>query len=264
MLFSRWLAFIILFGYLMPIQASDLADELPKRSLTVAFAENYPPFSSLAENGEATGILKDFLEALLRERLGVRISYGVYPWARGQELVREGVVDAFFTIPNDSRREYTTVSTRPLFVSDYYLYTGKTNVNAGLLHSINSLSELSQHQQLVHAHILGGGWHGTHLAQMKNVTVVRDSRRILELLRLNRVDVYIEQRPLMNYQLKQLGIQDEILEIPNVMDATQWHLCISKQSEYTMLMPHVDRLLDDLAASGELETIRQNIFNRYR
>ncbi|WP_020406256.1 substrate-binding periplasmic protein [Hahella ganghwensis] len=241
----------------------DLPD-LPSRHMTIAFAENYPPFSWSEGKHEVKGILKDILHEVLEDRLGLSVSYDTYPWARGQQLVREGLVDAFFTIPNSDRLTYTEVSLWPLFASDYYMYTGKNNPNIPVLKEITTLAELKTHSYLTHSYILGGGWHGENLGDVENKWIEQDSKKILKLLEFNRADVYIEQRPLMHYQMKILGYKDEILEMPAQLDTTKWHLCISKKSPYTIILPMLNDLLGTLATSGELRKINQKIFDRYR
>ncbi len=234
------------------------------RVMTIAFAENYPPFSWKNLDGEVKGILPDFTRELLEKRMGVKLDAIIFPWARGQLQVQEGAIDALFTIPTAARLSYTEATELPLFVSDYYLYTGRNNPHIALLRSMDSLQALKENQMLGHAYILGGGWHEANLADVAKKEIVQDSKHILKLLQHNRVDVYIEQRALMNYQMKVLGFKDEIVEVPNSMGATNWHLMVGKNSPFKDDLPKLNKLIKDLTASGEMAKIREQIFSEYQ
>ncbi len=258
------LLFLILFAASSSAEVVDAGAPLPKRPLTIAFAENYPPFSWRSKEQIPQGILRDFLEATLEKRLGIQVQYAIYPWARGQLLVQNGEVDGFFTIPTPKRGAYTEVSQQPLFVSNFYLYTGAENPNIALLRNLRTLDAVKRYPELRHVAIVGAGWHSTQLDGVKELEYVQDSMHILKLLRYNRADVYIEQRPLMSYQMKTLGYADNIIEIANTMDATHWHLMIGKTSAYIPVLARLDALLTQLEKRQELDALREQIFSRYR
>jgi len=232
--------------------------------MTIALAENYPPFSWMNSSQTIEGILKDFLHELLETRMGINVTYNIYPWARGQKLVEDGIADAFFTIPNSNRQLYTEITKTPIFSSDYFMYTSKFNPNLELLRNTHTLTDLKALSNLTHAYIVGAGWHGENLGDLPNIWIEQDSKHILALLQFNRADVYIEQRPLMNFQIKMFGYKGEIIEIPNKMDTTPWHLCISKKSPFTMILPELNELLENLDSTGELESLREKIFSQYQ
>ncbi|OZG72733.1 hypothetical protein BTA51_14515 [Hahella sp. CCB-MM4] len=244
--------------------AKDGTPHYPGRAMSIAFADNYPPFSWQSDDNEVKGILRDFLHELLENRMGLKVEFHIYPWARGQKLVKDGLADAFFTIPNADRLTYTKASKLPIFTSDYYMYTGKNNPNLELLKGLHTLQELKEQKQLTHAYIVGGGWHGVHLGDVAHKWVEQDSKRILMLLELNRADVYIEQRPLMNYQMKLLGYKGEIVEVPNMMDVTNWHLCIGDKSPFLVILPELDRTMAEMTENKELDTLREEVFSSYR
>lgn len=232
--------------------------------MKVAFAEDYPPFSWRPKDGSVQGILRDLLAELLESRLGVPVEYFIYPWASAQLLVEEGKMDAFFSIPTPARGLYTETTQHPLFVSDYYLYTGIENPNIALLKTVHSLEELKRLTDIRHVAMFGAGWHGTNLAGVTYIETVQDSRHIPKLLQFNRADVYLEQRPLMDYQIKALGYSGKILEIPNSMAATHWHLMISKLSHFKSVLPKLDALIASMEERGEYQKIQERVFEHYR
>lgn len=112
--------------------------------------------------------------------------------------------------------------------------------------------------------MFGSGWHETLLANMDNVVTVPNASVIPQMLVLGRADVYIEQREMFQYQAMTSGVLEEVttLEQPSIM-RNEWHLFISKNSRHLHLAPGITEVLKDLRQSGELEEIRQSIFNRY-
>ncbi|MBI9092048.1 MAG: transporter substrate-binding domain-containing protein [Desulfobacterium sp.] len=232
--------------------------------MRIQYATGYEPFSFSDDGHGARGILVDLMDEILGRQMGIPIVHEICPWARCQHRVEHGKRDAFFTIPTPRRRGYTTVSRLPVFSSPYILFTGVNNPRIDEIRRIKSLDELRKHTNLSNACILGGGWHKTNLKGVKHLSQVLNSTKIMELLKHSRADIYIEQTLLVRYQLKQLGMQADIVEIPNVMDMTHWHLCIGKKSPFVNLMPAIDKKLEQMQQSGALKKLQEKIFRKYK
>ncbi len=230
--------------------------------LHIMYAQGFEPFSW--SDPEPRGILIDFMDEILGRRLNIPIQHEICPWARCQHMVANGQRDAIFTIPNAQRRAYAEVSHLPLFSSEFVIFTGAKNPQLDEIREIKSLAELKSRPELVNVSIIGGGWHGVNLEGVKQHTRVVSSTEIMKLLKHNRADIYIEQAALVRYQLKMLGMEQDIVEIPNVLDVTGWHLCIGKGSPLVGLMPAIDRELELMQRDGSLERLRREIFSRYR
>ncbi len=179
-------------------------------------------------------------------------------------MVEKGSADAFVTIPNAKRRQYTQVSDIPFFSSNFLMHIGSGNAKISQLKKISSLAQLLTHKDIVHGHIVGGGWHKVKLKSANLVQKATNSLQILEMLDRNRVDVYIEQAPLIRYQMKILGFEGRIIELPQVMDETQWHICISKKSNYVKILPELNQLLKEMQGDGSLAQLQKKIFKQYQ
>ncbi len=239
-----------------------LSAPLQADELRIMYAQSFEPFSWAGP--EPRGILVDFVDEILVRRLNIPLKHEIGPWARCQHMVANGQRDAIFTIPNAQRRAYAEVSRWPLFSSEFVIFTGVNNPHIDEIRQIGSLAELKLHPELVNVSIIGGGWHSTNLEGVKQHTRVVNSTEILKLLKHNRADIYIEQAALVRYQLKMLGMEQDIVEIPNVLDVTDWHLCIGKRSPLVGLMPAINRELEQMQRDGSLERLRREIFSRYR
>ncbi len=232
--------------------------------MRIQYAQSYDPFSFSDDGLQTRGILIEFLDEILGRQMGIPIIHEICPWARCQHMVQHGKRDAFFTIPNAKRRAYTDVSSLPFFSSEYILFTGANNPHIDEIRNIKSIDELRRHTDLINICIIGGGWHTNNLKGVKHLVQVVNSTKVMELLKHNRADVYIEQAVLVRYQMKQLSMKADIVEIPNVMDVTNWHLCIGRKSSFVDLMPTINRKLEEMQKNGSLKKVQDEIFGRYQ
>ncbi|WP_019613842.1 substrate-binding periplasmic protein [Psychromonas ossibalaenae] len=233
------------------------------KEMRVVFSDGYLPFSWQQDN-QIKGILKDLLDEILVQRMGIKVSYEICPWARCQMMVKEGQRDALFTVSSTKRDRYSMKTELPLFISDFFIYSGANNKNLPLLQRVKNLESLLALENLRYVYLLGSGWHDQNLATAHHVTTVLYPAKILDLLKFNRADVYIEQAVSMNYQIKRLNLNQGIIQIPAVMDHTSWHLYIGNKSDYISILPQLDRMLDKMQKEGSLQKLHDKIFSKYQ
>jgi ABC-type amino acid transport substrate-binding protein len=233
------------------------------REIHIVYANEYQPFSWLDENKQPRGISVDFLEEIFHKRMGLSTRHEVLPWKRAQLDVESQAADVFISIPTEARRKYAEVSALPLFSSKFIIFTGVTNPNIAEIRSIHSVDELISKDHLVNIMIIGGGWHGSHLSKAKHLIQVPHAPKILEMLKLNRADVYVEQEAIMRYQARYLQLESDILAIDNVLDITQWHIHVGKGSPFVEKMPEVNALLQKMEKDGSLKNLQRQIFEKY-
>lgn len=234
------------------------------KELKAVYAQDYLPFSWSEEGSVAKGVEVDFVSAVLGDKLGMKITHMVYPWARAQSMVEEGRADLFVTIPNKKRRSYTLVSEIPLFSSNFLMHTGVSNPKKSRLSNITNLKDLIKQEDIIHGHIVGAGWHAVKLKGVSLLKIAPSSLQILQLLDRNRIDVYIEQTPLIRYQIKTLGFEGRIEEIPHILEETHWHICLSKKSSFIGIMQQLDALLIKMKNDGTLLTLQEKVFSQYQ
>ncbi|NRA15567.1 MAG: transporter substrate-binding domain-containing protein [Oceanospirillaceae bacterium] len=232
-------------------------------AITIIYGADYKPFA-WGEEGAAYGVQKDFVEEILGKRLGIKVIHETCPWARCQDLVREGLKDGFFTIPTSERALYTKTSSLPFYETHFVMHTSKNNPYIKQLKAITSLKDLEKIQSLKHIHMFGSGWHKNALKNMKYISTINDASQIPMMLKLLRVDVYIEGAEMFRYQAKKAGILDELVTFnePSIRELG-WHIFIGNKSKYQYLIPKINQILERLRASGELEKIKHQIFLKY-
>lgn len=129
---------------------------------------------------------------------------------------------------------------------------------------MTSLADLEQLDKLRHIHMLGSGWHINALKNMQHVSTITDASDIPMMLKLQRADVYIEQAEMFIFQAKKAGVFEEVVTFqqPSIRKLG-WHIFIGHKSKFQFLMPKINKTLEELQASGELEKIKQQIFSKY-
>ncbi|MDI9244720.1 transporter substrate-binding domain-containing protein [Marinobacter sp. CHS3-4] len=251
-------AVLVLLGLFL-FTAQTIADS----AIVVGYGDAYEPFAWV-EEGQVRGIQVDFVEAVLVERMGLKVRHEGCPWNRCQREVRKGEKDAFFTVPTAEREEYTLKSLFPFYVTRFVMHTSRENRFRDQLSEVRTLEELESMTELRHVHMLGSGWHESALANMEHVQTSHGADMIPILLARDRADVYIEQAEMFRYQARQKGVLDEVISFDQfAAGALGWHLFIGRDSKHADVMSRIDLVLAEMTASGELQTLKRQIFAKY-
>lgn len=252
----------VVLGICLAILGTPAIAECMPKTMTVVHAEGYYPYH-WQEGGVVKGIQIDLINEIVGRLAGIPVTNEVFPWSRCQLQVASGEKDAFLTYPSEERREYTEVVSIPFFVSEYVIFTSNNNPFIEELKGVKTLQGFGDKDYIKIVHMRGSGWHKTKLKHVKQTYPVNTAEQMLRMLSMGRVDVVLGQREFFYPHVKKSGIKSDFVEIPNVMDSIQFNLCISKKSPFVSRIPELNKLLEELSASGELEVIRQKIFNKY-
>jgi polar amino acid transport system substrate-binding protein len=69
------------------------------------------------------------------------------------------------------------------------------------------------------------------------------------------VDAFIEGQWSARKSINTLGLQAKLVELPQVIDRTHYHLCIRKDSPYVNILPVFDKAISDMRREGALDLI---------
>jgi len=87
----------------------------------------YPPYCWQDSEGQAKGIYIDIIEEVIHDRMEIPVVYHEYSWDVAQQLVKDGMADAFITVPTPERRLYTDISNEPLLSDVSVIFTQRNN-----------------------------------------------------------------------------------------------------------------------------------------
>lgn len=226
-----------------------------KNSMKIVYFDNYPPFS-WEENNKMTGILIDVVTEAIKNQMGIQISNEGYPWARAQKMVMMNMADAFITVPTPERRGYTEISTEPVISVTFSLFASKENAKIEALGRVKTISDLSGYKLI---NYIGSGW-GKHNLGGMDVFWVPTLTDVIHLLANNKYDAFVDVSQVVRSNINRLGYQEDIIELPNVLDYSSFNLCIGKNSPYVDILPKFDETIRKMRESGKL----QEIYDRYK
>ncbi len=62
----------------------------------------------------------------------------------------------------------------------------------------------------------------------------------------------------IRYNIKKLGYQDRIIELPNIIDSAPFRFCIGKKSTYVNILSKFDETIKEMKKDGKLQKIYDN------
>lgn len=225
-------------------------------ALNIVYFDSYPPFSWQDENEQMKGILIDVLNEAIQTRMGIPISHSGYPWARAQKMVLEGMADGFVTVPTPERKEYIKASKEPVVVLEVTLFTQKGHPKMEELKKIHTFADLQGFTLLDY---IGDGWGEKRFAGFE-VDLCPKVENVFLKLQRGRGDLFVQNSQMSHHVIKQLGLQEEIVEIPNVLETSTFHLCIGQHSAFVDILDEFDKTIEAMRADGTLQTI----YNAYK
>lgn len=232
------------------------AHALPEGPLQIVYFHDFQPFSWEDEDKQMQGILIDVLTESITNRMGISTTHKGYPWARAQNYVKTGQSDAFATLATPERRTYTEVSDQPVIIitGRPFLHTLSPDFD-----KLNQVSSISGLKQFKHIQYVGNGWAKQHLKGM-DVRWVPTLSDTLKILASGSSHVFISSSQVVNFNIKQLGYQDKIIEVPNDIHQSPFKLCIGKKSPYVFILKEFNSILKQMKNDGTLE----KIYNKYQ
>ncbi|GAK59144.1 amino acid ABC transporter substrate-binding protein, PAAT family [Candidatus Vecturithrix granuli] len=219
--------------------------------MQLVYFNDYAPFSWENEQKQMQGILIDVLTEALQNRMKISVSHTGYPWKRAQHLVQQGEADAFCTVPTEERRTYTEVSHEPVIVATFTVFVRTDHPKLEQISMIKTLADLKEYTL---GHFLGAGWAQQNLEGM-DVKWASDLEAVLYNLAKGRFDLHPGASQVVRFTIKQLGLKQQIAEIPTVLDSQPFSLCIGKLSPFVNILPKFDQTLQEMKADGTLQQI---------
>lgn len=221
-------------------------------ALTVVYFEDYPPYSFRdAETGALRGILIDVNEEILANRLGLTVVHQGLPWARAQHFVKTGQADAYCTVPTPERRAYMLFTREPVLIASMRVFTRHDHPQMEQLKQVTSTEQLQQYTISVY---IGSGWAKGALEGME-VFWPHSLEQSLVMVAHGRADISVGVARVMAYQVKRLGLDNQIVELKNDLSRAPFHFGLARHSSYVEYLPDYERELAKMVEDGSLERI---------
>jgi polar amino acid transport system substrate-binding protein len=235
---------------ILVFSASAYAGEVMK----FGFSETLTPYA-WQENGQDRGILVDIANEAIQKRMGIAVSYHIYPWERAQHMVREGLLDAHIT-NGPLRKEWAEYSNEVVTELTWGIFVKAGNPKLEQIKKAKSLEELRPFQFVDY---IGNGWAKANLVDKKfDVYLVRTPATIFSLLAKGRGDMNIMPALQGRYYIKEQGLKGQIDELPPIMPPIPFHLVIGKNSPFTKILPEFDKTIRQMKDEGYVQAVIDN------
>lgn len=218
----------------------------------IAYHEEFAPYSQ-RRDGKMAGILVGIMDELLVKRMGLGIEHEGFPWARAQQRVKEGQSDAFVTVPTDERMAYTVPTQEWVTQGRLAMFVRVDEPRRAQLEKIKAIAELKGFNVGTY---LGNSWVKSKFTDVEvNYVTNRDSA--LKMLQAGRLQVMVDAASPTRAAVRIAGMEKEIVELPPVLDVSEAHLCIGKQSPLLAHVKDIDATLRKMKADGSLQRLSE-------
>lgn len=211
--------------------------------------ENTPPYEFM-ENGTLKGIDADMIKAVCA-KLGLTPKFEETPWKRGMTEVKEGKVDAIFSLyRNDEREGFLYFPEKGLSVEKNILVSKKGgDVKVAKMDDLNgkTVGVISEYS------------YGDAFDNYKGA--VRDesanTEMLLKKLENDRIPVIVVNELIYNSLAKKLGLADKLEVQPFVVSTEAMYVGFSqaKGEAAKKLTEDFSKAINELVASGEQKKI---------
>jgi ABC-type amino acid transport substrate-binding protein len=169
-------------------------------------SNDYAPYSVLGADGKMRGLLVECLN-LIAAKSGLAFEFHGMPWARGQQLIKAGDLDACCAYPTDERRTYIDFFDTPLI-------TDRT----GVVHRASDvrIRPTMNKEQLGALRIgtfLGASW-SQMLFPNNRLTMAGSQDAVVKMIGFDRIDAYVESEIMARHKIKGQTLPNEITFTP--------------------------------------------------
>jgi len=228
-------------------------------------AEDWPPFEFI-ENNEVVGIDIDIIRSIFN-KINVPYEIQIVPWARAWKLIVNGVADISLTTSRKPERDpYVYYSNEDMWLSEYVFFVNQDNYDP----NFNGYED-AQKKKLRIGIIRDNSYdpdfwkvfphtpEGDYNAQLD---AVRDPMINFLKLSKNRIDLYIMDKTVGLYIIKNNNFSEQITYYNNTLFAKGYPIAFSKKSSFPGLKDIADKFNYELILFKKSDEY-QKIFNKW-
>ena len=220
--------------------------------IRLAINTHFRPYSFCDEEGALRGLLIDEIR-LAADGAGLAVDFVDRPWARGQQMVRSGELDALCTIPTKERRSYVLFAPTPLFHEDVVLVGRADNPRLWQARTLEDLKRLKIAQPF------GTGWLRGYLSDDQIIWSPYVSN-ILSMIEAGRVDATIYGRAAIEAAIaaSPYAAVLHVAAFPALPHDEGFCFGLRKSfPDAERLIDQIDQSLSHLSAKGGFDPIRE-------
>lgn len=208
------------------------------------------------EQGEYIGLGADLARAIAQQQ-GIHIKFGIYPWARAQHMVANGLADVLVGPYKSSARESIFLFSDHPFYQDNMVFYKLTESKASWDGSYESLKKKRLVAVLGWTYGAAFNQERTHLG----VTDVNTVEGGLTMLLNNRMDFFVANERNTLAGMTALGMPERFTSVTPLIGTEVGYFAFAKGAEHEALRKAFNVGMGKLIASGEYASMarRNNI-----
>lgn len=230
---------IVFFAFLAIFEVSEVFAQT--KTILIATLE-YPPFI-YSDGGQVKGPIVDKVKKVF-DRLGIDVKIQILPIARGLLMVKNGEVDAYFSLKKTAEREQYLLFTNTQLVKQPFVFFVKNN--SKILWNGN-IDELKKYKIGVVSKTSYGIIFDEYVKNknFSNIDEAQSFELNIKKLIAGRVDMVINSYDVGRYLLKKLNSENEVVALDPPVEIVNSYLAFTKVRDYSDLAAQFDILLSE-------------------
>ena len=210
-----------------------------QQKIVIATLE-YPPFI-YSENDQVKGPVVDRVKSIFNQ-LGVDVTIEIYPIARGLLMVKNGEVDAFFSLKKTPEREKDLLFTKEPIIQQPFVFFVKKESNIQWNGAIEDITKYR-------IGIVNNASYGIVFDEyvknkiINNIDEAQAFEQNIKKLIAGRVDIIINSYDVGQTIIKKLNAENEIIALSPPIEVINSYLAFTKVKDYSCLANQYDQLL---------------------
>ncbi|MHA7774340.1 substrate-binding periplasmic protein [Roseibium sp. M-1] len=178
-----------------------------KRKFTIAYASEWSPYS-YGLGTEVDGMLPRLMDRIFAGIDGFELVHDGLPWERAQQVFFGGRVDGMVATATQKRLMHARKSNEAALEIPFHPIVRRGSPLKDRLLKDQSLAELKDYR---YCDVLGNGW-AEEFYRKRHIefSISPTIDNCLQQLKLNRVDIVIHAKPVLEIFSKQLGLEEEL------------------------------------------------------
>ena len=214
-------------------------------------APHFPPWDINPNETASSGINVDVIRSIAND-LGLRAQPIVCPWKRCLVLLEQGKIDMAGTVGKKPERERYLQFIEPSYAKtpDQVFYLPQTSPI-----ELNAYRDLYQFDRIG---IERGARVSPRFDQDTRLMKEELARldQLLNMLDKNRLDVVVGNEMVMDYMIKEMGLQDRFRKAPFKFTSRGGeYLTISKKSPHAKRFHEIGEIIRKMKENGQIETV---------
>lgn len=212
-----------------------------QKTITIATLE-YPPFI-YSDGTKAKGPIVDKVEHIFN-RLNINADIQILPITRGLLMVKNGDVDAYFSLKKTPEREHDLLFTKEPLIQQPFVFFVSKNSNMSWT---GNLEEIKNYK----IGIVSKTSYGKTFDECvkKGLFTNLDESQSFELnikkLIAGRIDLAINSYDVGMYLLKKLNAENQIIALKPSIETVNSYLAFTKTKDYASLAAQFDKILEE-------------------